>query len=261
MSGLLCLQCYDNQAKLTDCFVDYTPNWGVVDKRCSHARDVSVQCEAPKRERRRGGGAVFACCCALRLLPACRYRGARPAAHPLWAPRLSACRAVGVRLVDWAGNATPGLKMGRLEVSINGTWGTVCSTAISLVRHDELAATVCRQLGLGQPARLIANAVFGRGSGPVWSDNIRCEPAAGLPACVHVCMRASRVAQGGLAGAGVHCTPRGRHAPTLAAPPSCAAPARRHRAEPHRGGLQVQRLEHIHHMVRREGLGCVFVFS
>lgn len=46
------------------------------------------------------------------------------------------------------------------------------------VRHDELAHTVCRQLGLPQPARLIANAIFGRGSGPVWSDGITCERRA-----------------------------------------------------------------------------------
>lgn len=38
--------CYANQARLSDCFVDYTPAWGTVGKRCSHARDVAVICEA-----------------------------------------------------------------------------------------------------------------------------------------------------------------------------------------------------------------------
>lgn len=50
----------------------------------------------------------------------------------------------------------------------------MCTDGITLVRHDELAQTVCRQLGLPQPARLIGDAVYGRSPGPVWNDYIEC---------------------------------------------------------------------------------------
>ncbi|XP_061172170.1 deleted in malignant brain tumors 1 protein-like [Saccostrea echinata] len=71
-----------------------------------------------------------------------------------------------IRLVNGNSNYT-----GRLEVFIQGPnqWGTICDDF-----WDETAAkVVCRQMGLtgGKP---IKEAHFGRGSGPIWFDNVKC---------------------------------------------------------------------------------------
>ena len=59
---------------------------------------------------------------------------------------------------------------GRVEVHYNGVWGTVC--------HDnwgyEDVRVLCRQLGFGPSGRPRRRAYFGRGSGPIWLNNIAC---------------------------------------------------------------------------------------
>lgn len=93
----------------------------------------------------------------------------------------SSC-AVQVRLVDASG--TPGQQRGRLEVQINGTWGSVCTDGVTRVRHEELGDAVCRQLGLPLPARVLGSAAYGAGTGPVWSDYIDCpQLARGIEEC------------------------------------------------------------------------------
>nr|XP_021330466.1 deleted in malignant brain tumors 1 protein-like [Danio rerio] len=59
---------------------------------------------------------------------------------------------------------------GRVEILYNGTWGTV--------RDDNWdmkdAAVVCRQMGCGGAVSAPNNVSFGRGSGPIWLNNVRC---------------------------------------------------------------------------------------
>ncbi|XP_022091652.1 lysyl oxidase homolog 4-like isoform X2 [Acanthaster planci] len=60
---------------------------------------------------------------------------------------------------------------GRVEVHVNGYWGTVCSEG-----WDEVSASVaCRQLGFGVAKEAIPNSEFGQGVGPIWLWRVRCE--------------------------------------------------------------------------------------
>uniref|UniRef100_A0A672LYH9 Neurotrypsin n=1 Tax=Sinocyclocheilus grahami TaxID=75366 RepID=A0A672LYH9_SINGR len=66
------------------------------------------------------------------------------------------CHQGAVRL---AGGSSP--KSGRLEVYLNGQWGSVCDT--HWTDHD--ASVVCRQLGLGEIGTALQHSYFGPGSG------------------------------------------------------------------------------------------------
>ncbi|XP_033724711.1 scavenger receptor cysteine-rich type 1 protein M130-like isoform X2 [Pecten maximus] len=73
---------------------------------------------------------------------------------------------LNVRLVNGS-NAMEG----RVEVQVNGVWGTVCDDAWD----DDDAKVVCRMLGYDpRTASHTSKARFGRGSGPIWLDETHC---------------------------------------------------------------------------------------
>uniref|UniRef100_A0A8C4UMB4 CD6 molecule n=1 Tax=Falco tinnunculus TaxID=100819 RepID=A0A8C4UMB4_FALTI len=60
---------------------------------------------------------------------------------------------------------------GRVEMEQAGAWGTVCDDAWDLADAD----VVCRQLRCGWAVRTHGSAAFGRGTGPILRDEVRCK--------------------------------------------------------------------------------------
>ena len=73
-----------------------------------------------------------------------------------------------VRLVN-GGRGRP--YQGRVEVYYRRRWGTVCDDGFDIREGN----VICRYLGYRYGAlRVYGRARFGRGTGPIWFDDMRC---------------------------------------------------------------------------------------
>ncbi|PIK42353.1 hypothetical protein BSL78_20796 [Apostichopus japonicus] len=84
----------------------------------------------------------------------------------------------------------PTENVGRVEVLVNGIWGTVCDDSWDIID----ATVVCRQLGYPGAVRARSSALFGEGSGEgygegsgggsgegsvmIWLDNVACKKSS-----------------------------------------------------------------------------------
>ncbi|XP_053722884.1 deleted in malignant brain tumors 1 protein-like isoform X2 [Synchiropus splendidus] len=69
---------------------------------------------------------------------------------------------------------------GRVEVLVNGQWGTVCGNHWGL----EQAMVICRQLSCGKAVSAPTNAHFGEGEGEIWLSKVEC---TGEESCLGKC--------------------------------------------------------------------------
>ena len=73
--------------------------------------------------------------------------------------------SVEVRLV---GGYSP--MQGRVEIAVNGIWGTICDDNWKL----KSATVVCRMLGLPAASAAPGDSGFGKGTGRIWLDQVDC---------------------------------------------------------------------------------------
>ena len=72
---------------------------------------------------------------------------------------------------------------GRVEISYNGTWGTICDDNWDMKE----AHVVCHELGFNKALSAPTNAQFGAGSGPIWLDEVQCVGnESSLTNCRHI---------------------------------------------------------------------------
>ncbi|KAK9397336.1 deleted in malignant brain tumors 1 protein-like [Crotalus adamanteus] len=82
-----------------------------------------------------------------------------------WTVQPTATQPIEIRLVNGTSRC-----VGRLEVFHNGLWGTVCDDSWGI----EDARVVCRQLGCASAILALRESHFGRGTGRIWMDEVRC---------------------------------------------------------------------------------------
>ncbi|XP_052668007.1 scavenger receptor cysteine-rich type 1 protein M130-like [Harpia harpyja] len=105
------------------------------------------------------------------------------AATPTGSPEEVAVVCSGSRRVRLADG--PSRCAGRVEVYVNGTWGSVCRETWGMPD----AAVVCRQLGCGTALAATGSARFGPGTGPLWPGTGGC---AGTEASLWDCPASAR---------------------------------------------------------------------
>ncbi|XP_078382504.1 uncharacterized protein LOC144665192 isoform X1 [Oculina patagonica] len=167
----------------------HNDQWGTI---CDHDWDINeanVVCKQlgfPKASRAHSGathgpgsGPIWlggvTCSGNESYIGACSHRGWEN--HDCIHSQDASVTCSSVRLAN--GNAS----YGRVEVCVNGIWGTVCDDIWDMNHAD----VVCYQLGFSSAFSAHHGAAYGQGSDPVWMDDVNCE--GGEPSlfnCTHL---------------------------------------------------------------------------
>ena len=163
--------------------------WGTI---CDHGWDINdanVVCKQlgyPKASQAfsgathgQGTGPIWidevACSGSESYIYKCSHRGWGN--HDCTHSRDASVQCSSVRLANGGNN------YGRVEVCVNGIWGTVCDDGWDT--ND--ANVVCRQLGFLNAASAPHSAKDGQGSDPIWMDEVNCQGGeASLFNCRHL---------------------------------------------------------------------------
>jgi hypothetical protein len=161
------LACVGTESSLSMC-----PSAGWGQANCSHSEDVGVRCCNGTCPAVCGDGRVMALeqCDGTDLAGAtCVSRGFQGGTLSC-ASNCSYNTSACVASFTWGGTRIAGGgTSGRLEVQVNGQWGTVCDDSFG----DVEARVACRQLGYSDGAYRPSN-VTPDGTGTVWLDDLAC---------------------------------------------------------------------------------------
>ncbi|XP_074528746.1 scavenger receptor cysteine-rich domain-containing group B protein [Halichoeres trimaculatus] len=140
-SGLILLDNVNCDGSETDLSQCRNLGWGV--HNCYHYEDVAVTCREPA-----GLGG----------------QGSEDRTTP--PTDISGLRDGTIRLMNG-----PTACEGRVEIYLQGVWGTVCDDEW----HIENAMVVCQQIGCGSAVTAHTNSFFGYGTGRILLDNVKCK--------------------------------------------------------------------------------------
>ncbi|KAM9070658.1 lysyl oxidase homolog 4 [Sarcophilus harrisii] len=128
------VNCLGTEPHLAKCQVQASPGKGKLRPACPSGMHAVVSCVAGPRFR-----------------------------HPKGKPRRKEEAQVRLRAGAHVGE-------GRVEVLMNGQWGTVCDRRWNLLS----ASVLCRQLGYGSAREALFGAQLGQGLGPIHLSEVRC---------------------------------------------------------------------------------------
>ncbi|XP_019616170.1 PREDICTED: deleted in malignant brain tumors 1 protein-like isoform X2 [Branchiostoma belcheri] len=146
------VKCVGNETSLHQCDIR---EWG--SHNCDHSEDIGIICDAP--------------------MTTTEMVTTTPPPTTLFPPNgIITFSSFSVRLVHGGPN------YGRIEVFVNGTWGSVCDDFFG----PNEARVVCQELGFVDFISWSGGAHYGQGTGPIWMDDVSCtgkEPS--LQFCQH----------------------------------------------------------------------------